>query len=359
MEDEDVSEQSRIGLTNLGDGADGLDEVAEEIRDWSGTFRNALQSASKDAARFGYDTLSEGLDSENRLFDPEEGTTVVEPREDRDGCWAGALTAFRDEAEGETYLCYRFRNPDERGREAVVARMGETAAEAEEVWSVDRDDLGAQSIEGGTLYERDGSYRLYLSYQDAETDRWKLAAVPGDSVESLDANRAEDVELPTGKYEHVKDPFVHEDTLYVHAATSNFSSLANFEVDLADSGHDEVRRIEIADPDSSDSRLTSIFSTERAEIALYDWKRSIVFTGEEKNRPGTLSDGTVTPLLSGSETFLSPHGSGSLRYVRALSVGDEVWFFYEMSMPEEGHETRVYEASEAEVENAVNGLLDE
>lgn len=355
------SQASRDPIAHLGDRRDDTAESAGAIRDripdQPSRAGNLLERGFRSVLRSGYDLLSGDLDPENALFDPSEGTTVVEPRRDRTGYWAGALAPFRD-GDGDIYLCYRLRDPDERGRRAVVARTGDTGAETEEVWSVDRGEIGARSIEGGTLYERDGVYRLYLSYQSEQTKRWKVMAVPGDSVGGLDADRAEDIEAPTGIYTNTKDPFVYDDDLYLYASTPKFLSEATFEVDLSRPGHDDARRIAVADSAASSTRLTSIFPTETAEIALYDWKRSIVFTGEEKSRFGALVDSSVVPLLGGGRSFLSPHGSRSLRYVRALPVDDEIWFYYEMSMPGGGHRTCVYRASRADVESTVGRYLD-
>lgn len=349
---------SRVLMRYLRDGEAVLSEkIPDRGRDQLSGFRNVSETVLRDLIQSSYDIFSVNLEAENPLFDPSEGTTVVEPQQDQGGYWAGALTAFRDE--GEIYLCYRLRDPDERGRKAVITRTEGSEAETEKIWSVDQEAIGAKSIEGGTLYENNGVYRLYLSYQCSETEEWKIAVIPGESVESLDVDRAEDLEVRTGKYVNIKDPFVHQGSLYVHAATSNFLSTANFKLDLTDPGHDAVRRIEIEDAESSGSRLTSILSTEQAEIALYDWNRSIIFTGEEKSRFGNLSNSSVTPLLDGRKSLLSPHGSRSLRYVRAVPVADEVWFYYELSMPRKGHETRVYKASREDVESAVNGFLEE
>ncbi len=60
------------------------------------------------------------------LFDPEAGTTVVEPLDRGPGWWAGACSALYDERAGRFYLYYRLRKPRELGR-GVECRIAESA----------------------------------------------------------------------------------------------------------------------------------------------------------------------------------------------------------------------------------------
>ena len=46
-------------------------------------------------------------------------------------------------------------------------------------------------------------------------------------------------------------------------------------------------------------------------------------------------------LSATGPSLVSPHGRGSLRYIDAIQVEDEVWFYYEYARPDGSHELRL------------------
>ncbi len=84
------------------------------------------------------------------LFDPEKGTTVVEPRGREAGWWAGAPSALYDGESGKFYLYHRLRRPrgvePERGGECCIAQSGDGIA-FRTIWRAEKSQFDSDSME--------------------------------------------------------------------------------------------------------------------------------------------------------------------------------------------------------------------
>src|SRR5205085_2212209 len=142
------------------------------------------------------------------LFDPERGTTVIEPPGRGPGWWAGAPGACW--AGDRFYLSYRLRRPQpDRGGETRVAVSADGVA-FETIWTARKEDFGSPSIERSTLVRADdGAWRLYVSYVDGADGRWRIDLLEASSPDAFDpASRAAALTAGAIGAEGVKDPWV-------------------------------------------------------------------------------------------------------------------------------------------------------
>lgn len=288
--------------------------------------RNRVETGLRNKGRLVYDVFSRGVEPVTPLFDPAEDVEILRPERDGDGFWVGAPTPFYDEKSGEVFLYYRVRDADRRGWKGVIARLDD-GHELEEIWEVEKEDIPAYSVEGAAIQRDKGLYRLYLSYNDIGTSQWRIDILEADSLEELDCTEARSLEIDTGKFVNVKDPVMYDDDLVVHAASNHWFSKTNFLVERPDGGNPRCRELGI------DGRITSILG----DKVLYDWAQSIVYTGDESTKIARENSSGFEDITVGREAICSSEGTLSLRYVRAIEVEDEIWFFYEKSMPNNGH----------------------
>ncbi|MGH2353944.1 MAG: hypothetical protein ACRDJN_20255, partial [Chloroflexota bacterium] len=110
------------------------------------------------------------------LFDPEQGTTIVEPTGQGSGYWVGAPGAVYDPESRRFYLYYRVRVPRELGR-GIECRIAESAdgEHFQTIWSEKKQDVPTDSMERAALVKRpEGGWLLYLSYVDPATAKWRI-----------------------------------------------------------------------------------------------------------------------------------------------------------------------------------------
>ncbi|MDH7570854.1 MAG: hypothetical protein QHJ73_14840, partial [Armatimonadota bacterium] len=145
------------------------------------------------------------------IFDPEEGTTVLEPPGTGAGWWSGAPSALFDENTGTYYLYYRVRKPRALGRggECRIA-AGTDGIHFQTIWSATKDAFESPSIERGSLVRTpDGRWILYLSFVDPIDNRWRIDAMEADSPNAFQPARRRKIltaaDIPA---EGVKDPVV-------------------------------------------------------------------------------------------------------------------------------------------------------
>lgn len=292
--------------------------------------RNLIETEARSVGRKIYSTLFSQPDSFNPLFSPSENTELLTPDVDEEGYWVGGPSPFYDEESDEVYLYYRLRDPYRRGWKAVIARL--EGEELEEVASFYSEDFSAHSLEGGALHKEDGEYILYISYHEKSSGLWKIDRIAAEDIEGLKAENSEDIEIPSEKA-HAKDPVIHNGDLIVHTASRNFFNHSNIKVKGGSGLEAENIRFK---RDTADGRITSILEKDGEAFYFYDWLPSIIFTGEENSRIGRMTEEGIEALIQ-DKVMRSEHGAKSLRYVKPIEVKDEIWFFYEKSMPGRGH----------------------
>lgn len=294
------------------------------------------------------------------LFDPAKGRTVLEPPGKQPGSWAGGASVTYDEQAGRFYLLYRLRNPrkpgdpKERGYECRMAESKD-GVRFKDIWAATKEDLGAISIERGSIIQTlEGRYRLYLSYEDLKLGRWKIdmleAAKPGE----FDVASRRTVFLPIDRVvAHVKDPYVilvgRLYFMYISYHPIRWQS-SNTGLALSGDGVEFVWQGDVFAHgkgwDTGVARISSIVHVPPMFYAFYDGAENMKASCEENASLAISFDLRRFERVSESgPLFRSPHGAGSLRYVDALKLGDEMLYYYEWTRPDGAHELRMNRVS--------------
>jgi hypothetical protein len=310
------------------------------------------------------------------LFDPTGGMTVVEPVGHEPGFWAGAPSAVYDDEADRFYLYYRIRRPrgivPDRGGECFIAESGDGRT-FKTIWRATKAQFGTDSMERAALLKGlDGVWRLYLSYVDPRSKKWRIdsmeAAQPGDF--SPDTARPlfdpDDLRL-----EGIKDPYVltlggqycmivsyatragalsgsQEKTLHATADAYN-TGLIKSRTGLATSidGRHWTWQGDILSPGDSGwdaycTRIGSVVYTPPVFTGFYDGATDVWGNYEERTGLAVSQDlrrweriSTAGPVL------VSPHGSGSLRYIDAVQLPDRIHYYYEFARADGSHELRL------------------
>jgi hypothetical protein len=310
------------------------------------------------------------------LFDPTCGETVREPPGSGPGYWVGAVGARHDPQADIIYLYYRLRKPRELGRgyECRIARSDD-GLRFEDIWSATKEQLETESMERGALWRTpEGRWRLYLGLVDPDDRRWRIDMMEADSPERLDpARRAAVLTAADIGAEGVKDPYLvatgdgismiasyapsparaDEVTARAMHATGDIynTGVTRSHTGLAMSA--DGRRFEwrgdVLSPgdgwDAYAARIGSVLATEDGYLAFYDGSAHVGENYEERTGLAVSRDLTHWRRLTpDAPALVSPEGSGSLRYVDALRVSDQVLCYYEYTRADGSHELRVSRA---------------
>lgn len=315
-----------------------------------------------------------------RPFDPAQGTTVVEPAGAGKGHWVGALGVLHDPATGDTYMFYRSRRPigEGRGWKCQVSRS-EDGEHFTEAWTCTKEQLDAESIEGGALARGpDGSYRLYVSYLDNADRRWKIALIEADSVAEFDpAQRRVVFSGEDADSDGVKDPHVAvvdgryymflnhapkwltapaTDVEEMHGTGNVFATKFGGSGGLATSedGVHFVWQGDVIAPghgwDSLLTRIDTMLWQPPLFVVYYSGRGSVEETYEDRTGVAVSLDLERFHKLSDDAPLLvSPLATGALRYMDAVVVGDEVLYYYEYARADGAHEIRMSKTSSAPI----------
>jgi hypothetical protein len=287
-------------------------------------------------------------------FDPEDGVTILEPAAPGRGNWVGCASVLYDPARKSVLLTYRSRRPrgepDDRGYRCAVAESADGVS-FRDIWSVDKAALGSTSMERFNLHrDPDGRYLLYLSYEHPEDGRWRIEAIEAMAPDAFDLARRVTVLTParTGTAA-VKDPYV------VRAGPAYLMLVSTF---LTDAGPaptylatslDGLRfrwvgeLLGVGDGwDRYQARLSSVVATPAGFVGFYDGAAGPEEDTEERLGIAVSPDLRRWERLSVDEPWLvSPHATGSLRYLDALPLDGEWWLYYEYARPDGSHELRL------------------
>lgn len=307
------------------------------------------------------------------LFDPEQGTTVRRPVADSPGHWAGAPAIYRDPASGDFYLTYRLRR--ERGTEPDRGYVGYVAKSADgvhfdDIWSVAKEELGSPSMERFCLRRAGDLWLLYISYVDPADNRWRIDVLTADSPSAFSAARRQPVftAADTGT-EGIKDPYViqagpawlmyasyavpasfsTEDRAAAHASADIYTTgLTTFPTGLATS-LDGLRYAWQGEAlpvgagwDAYQARITGIVPAGPGWLGMYDGSADETENYEERAGLALCFEPTRwIRLTPGTPALTSPHATGSLRYVDAVSADGNTYYYYEYARSDGAHELRV------------------
>ena len=310
------------------------------------------------------------------LFDPEKGTTVVEPLGNDNGWWAGAPSALFDHETAKFYLYYRLRRPRgldlERGGECIIAESVDGVT-FEPIWHAEKTAFDSDSMERAALVTGlDNVWRLYLSYVDPDHKMWRIDYMEADQPDRFDPTQRQPLFDPVDlEIEGIKDPYVftlgheyymilsyatrsgklttkQEGELHVTADVYN-TGLTVSRTGLATSvdGRTFTWEGDIFSPDQSQwdkgcRRIGSLVYLPPVFTAFYDGASDV--SGNYEERTGLASGTDIRRLKSLSPDgprLVSPHASGCLRYLDAVQFPDRIHYYYEYARKDGSHETRV------------------
>ncbi|MGN6242705.1 MAG: hypothetical protein ACTHQ3_03420 [Motilibacteraceae bacterium] len=308
-------------------------------------------------------------------FDPETGTTLLEPEVAGAGYWVGCPGVLHDQVTGRFLMTYRQRRPRghhdlERGWRCAIAESAD-GVHFQDVWEVTKDQIGTSSMERMSLLrDVDGTYLLYLSYVDPADNRWRVDVLHAKEPAEFDIS-ARSVALTaesTGS-EGVKDPYA----VRVGPSVQLFVSYA------VDPGFDDADRAKAhatADIYTSDMTVYPTGLATSADGVHFDWQGPVLDVGQGWDRyqarlnsfadlgglylafydgsadaAGNYEERTGvalshdlqrwTRLSTRAPWLVSPHASGSLRYLDIVPVQDEWFCYYEYARPDQAHELRL------------------
>lgn len=304
------------------------------------------------------------------LFGAEDGLTVREPLDAGAGWWAGAPSVIFDDESGRFYLYYRVRKPIELGR-GVGCRIAqsEDGISFEDIWTLEKDQIDSPSVERACIFKApDGSWRLYMSYVDPETNRWRIDQIEADAPDAFDTDRREKVFVAEELgLEGVKDPIVYrigpmyymiisyapasapdasDDEKHGSADIYN-TGIVKSHTGLATSGcglkwHWQGDILSPPDEgwDSYCTRIGSILQTSAGFVGFYDGSASVEENYEERAGLCVSYDLRNWERVTRGGPFVeSPHGC--IRYIEAVPMAGAIYYYYEWTREDGSHELRV------------------
>ena len=305
------------------------------------------------------------------LFDPAEGQVVREAPGAGPGYWAGACSAIH--ADGKFYLYYRLRKPRELGRgfECRVAESVDGLAFTD-IWAAKKEEFGTSSVERASLFKTlEGDYRLYISYVDPADNRWRIDVMEADSPSDFKpSDRRKVLTGPEVGVEGVKDPIVllmgrmHYMIVSYAAPTPEGKSagdkamhgtgdayntgLVKSYTGLATSGDGlnfewQGNILDVGEGwDAYESRITSLVYSPPVFNAFYDGIARVEENYEERTGLAVSFDlRRFEKITLAGPALVSPHASGSLRYIDAVQFEDRIYYYYEMARSDGAHDLMV------------------
>jgi hypothetical protein len=287
-------------------------------------------------------------------FDPDGGVTILAPDAPGPGNWVGCPSVLYDPVRESVLLTYRRRRPrgeaDDRGYRCAVAESRD-GIRFRDLWTIEKAALGSTSMERFDLHrDADGRYLLYLSYEHPDDGRWRIDAIADTRPDGFDPERRTTVLTPAGTdTAAVKDPRV------VRSGPEYLMFVSTF---LADEGPaptflatslDGVRfgwRGEALGVgtrwDRHQARLSAVLAAGDGFVGFYDGAGSAEEDTEERLGVAVSADLRRWERVSTERPWLvSPHATGSLRYLDAIPLDGEWWLYYEYARRDGSHELRL------------------
>lgn len=303
------------------------------------------------------------------IFDPEKGLTVMKADKPDTDYWVGAPSVVFD---GQRFvMAYRVRYPMDKGR-GIACRIAESVdgRSFEVTGEIKKESFNTSSIERSALQVMpDGEWRLYVSYVDPADRRWRIDLLRADSPSQFTAtNRTVALTADMFNVEGIKDPFV----FMVGPVTymmMNYVDLPDYPISA-----DEMHGTENAfatgrmrsktglaysldgvhftwqgmaiEPGTSWDYLLARGSTIIPQDGVYwmwfDGRATIKETYQDRAGLAVSHDLRHWIKLDTDEPRLqSAHGTGSLRYIDALTLDGRVYYYYEYALDDGSHEIRL------------------
>jgi len=309
------------------------------------------------------------------VLDYEASVVVREPLGEGPGWWAGAPGACYDPSDDSFYLTYRIRRPrgvePDRGAETHLARS-EDGMVFEDVCVLPKAAFETTSIERCAIQRADdGAWLWFVSYVDGSDGRWRIDLLEADAPDRFDpATRTPVFTAPPLGVEGVKDPWVFRIGpvwyMLISYATRADESASDADMhgacDIYNTGLTKSCSAmatsldgrtwhwqgDILHPtregawDSYAARLGSVTPHGNGWLGFYDGSASV--EGNYEERTGLCVSGDLFTWRSVSPdgpALVSPHGSGSLRYIDCITDGVDGYTYFESTRPDGSHELRV------------------
>lgn len=306
------------------------------------------------------------------LFDPAGGWVVKHPPGNGQGHWAGAPSALYDHSRRSFLLSYRVRKPlaEGRGYETRIAESRD-GREFTDIWSAHRNQFDSSSIERSALVlTPQGTYRLYVSYVAGDNNKWQIDLLEAAAPDRFDPARRRVVLHPDDvDSEGVKDPFVlligglyymyvpygPRATVSTGATADELHGTGNVfttgrvahptGLALSADGVNFQWKGDVLNPgtgwDRNVARLASVLYVPPVFTVFYDGRTSMGDVYEDRTGLAMgLTPYRFERLSHDGPALTSPHGTGALRYLDAVPVDGQVYFYYEICRPDGAHELR-------------------
>ncbi|TDE00212.1 hypothetical protein [Jiangella asiatica] len=304
-------------------------------------------------------------------FGPERGVVVRPPEIAESGYWSGCPGILRD---GDRFLLtYRQRRPRgterERGWRCAIAESDDGVT-FRDIWAVEKEELSTASMERCSLLPMGDGYLLYLSYVDPDDNRWRIDVMDADTPAGFSVSKAEPVlTAATTGTEGVKDPYAWRigPAVYLFASYAEAQTLtqeqrarAHATSDIYNTGvtthptglatstdgrafdwHGQVLGVG-TEWDRYQARLNTILPLGGAYLGFYDGSAGADENYEERTGLALSFDLEHWRRLTPHRPWVTTsQGSGSVRYLDAVTVDDEWWLYYEMTRADGAHELRM------------------
>lgn len=284
-------------------------------------------------------------------FSPEAGETVLLPEAEGEGFWVGAPSVAIDEQGGRILLSYRRRrprdgSPDERGHLAAIAETRDGGRSFTDIWSISKHEVGTSSLERFCLRPGPGGWLLYTSWEDPPSSgRWRIDLLRAGRPEDFSLGPAIPVLEPDqAGVDAVKDPYVRESLMYVSTFLTPAGPAPTSVATSTDAVHFQWQGevFGVGDRwDAYQARLSSIMPVPGGFVGYYDGAGSRAEDTEERCGLAVSVDlRTWRRVTTDGPALVSPHATGSLRYVDAVRAGGSWWAYYEYARPDGSHELR-------------------
>jgi hypothetical protein len=292
--------------------------------------------------------MPEHFGPELSLPDVQSSLMAIGPPGEGRGNWAGAPSALK--VDGTYYLAYRMRSSKgERGYGVAVAASSD-GIEFETLVVLEKEDFVAASLERPALTVRpDGGWRLYVSCATPGSDHWWVDALDANDPAGFNAGSRVTV-LAGDNLTALKDPVVlchrEEWLLWVcrHPLSDpNGTDRMDTVFGTSENGLDWHLEGAALEPIGGTwfergARVSCVVEDGDKWIAYFDGRASSAENAEE--RCG-LAFGDTPRLLrpaGQSPAAVSPFGSGSLRYLSIVDLGDGCSrLYYEACLSDGSH----------------------
>ena len=307
-------------------------------------------------------------------FNPDHGIVLKEPERGEPGYWAGAPSVLYEPDKQRFLLTYRQRCPPEtnpgRGWRCAVA-ASDDGIHFDDIWEIHKDELNTPSMERFSLIPYAGRYRLYVSYVNPADRRWRIDVMEAADPASFGSEPAQPVltAAVTGT-EGIKDPYVlrigpvtymlasfaapqaftagerqrahRTGDIYNVGATTFPTGLATSLDGIGFRWHGPVLGVGEG-WDRYQARLGYVLPIGPGYVGFYDGSASVTGNYEERCGVAVSADLWHWQRITVNEPWIvSPHGTGSTRYLDALTIDGQWWVYYEMARSDGAHDLRLH-----------------